>query len=251
LRARGVNAIAAGGPSAASGQQRGRTKADEIAADIERSILKRELHVGDVIGSEETLSTRFEVSRPVIREVFRILEMSGMATVRRGPGGGLAVTEPTADPVVAAAERYLEYRGVRRSEMLTTRVALEMTCVEQLTKSMDEAKIAALRATLAAEERAGTEVVTGPVVAEHLHVRMAELSGNVVLSLFVPVLARLSTRATDLHESEWALRSAEIHRAHVAIVDAMTAGDLPLAQHRMRGHLNALADAQRTQELAD
>jgi DNA-binding FadR family transcriptional regulator len=249
LGAKAVNVSAIQG--AAGSPKRGRTKADEIAADIERSILKRQFRVGDVIGSEETMSTRFAVSRPVIREAFRILEMSGMATVRRGPGGGLAVIEPTADPVVAAAERFLEYRGVRRSEMLTARVALEMTCVEQLSLSIDEAKIAILREALAAEARAGTQVVSGQVVAEQMHVVIAELAGNVALALFVPVLARLSTRATDLPESEWADRSAVIHHAHVSIVDAIIAGDVPLAQHRMRRHLAALAEAQRVQEMND
>ncbi|MTB18225.1 MAG: GntR family transcriptional regulator, partial [Actinobacteria bacterium] len=80
---------------------RGRTRADGIASEIERAILARQLAVGELIGSEETLAERFGASRPVVREAFRILELSGLATTRRGPGGGLIVVAPNPDPVVA------------------------------------------------------------------------------------------------------------------------------------------------------
>ena len=170
--------------------------------------------------------------------------MSGIATVRRGPGGGLTVSEPNADPVVAAAQRFLSYRQVPPSELHRARLALELASVEELIQDLDESKIEKLKAHLAMEEAAeNPSIVDDEHFGEKFHILIAELGGNTVLELFVPVLTRLSSRAALVPETEIGDRSKEIHHAHSAIVEAVCQGDLGLAQHRMRRHLGAMADS--------
>jgi DNA-binding FadR family transcriptional regulator len=228
-------------PFVDTGGKRGRVKADTIAVEIERAIMAREHVHGEVVGSEEALANRFSVSRPIMREAFRLLELSGVASVRRGPGGGLVVEEPNADPVVAAAQRFLQYRGVGPGDVVPARIALEALCVEELVGCLDESKISQLRFALEEEERAGPAIVGGQGLGEHIHLLIADLSGNVVFGLFVPVLTRLSSQAIHLPEADWPARAAESHSAHVAIVDAIVRGDVGLAQHRLRRHLNAMS----------
>src|SRR5207247_6708193 len=48
----------------------------------------------------------------------RIVEHSGAARMRRGPGGGLMVTEPNRDAVVAAISIWLSYVGVTAAEII-------------------------------------------------------------------------------------------------------------------------------------
>lgn len=227
-------------PSAA----RGRTRADGIASEIEQAILARELAVGELIGSEETLAERFGASRPVIREAFRILEMSGVATTRRGPGGGLVVVAPNPDPVVAAAERFLVYGGVKPMQVAEARLAIELACLDALFAQIDEDKIARIREYIEREgqpaQRASATAVEG---FETFHTLLAELSENKAFALFVPVLARLSTGATNPHVHEDHGLEAEIHGAHRAIAEAIVLGDVAVARHRMRKHLEALASA--------
>jgi DNA-binding FadR family transcriptional regulator len=225
------------------GLERGRTKADSIADEIERAIVNREFRTGTVVGSEGAIAARYAVSRPVVREAFRILELSGIASVRRGPGGGLVVEEPNAGPVVAAARRFLGYRGVSRSELLSARLALELACVNGLATSIDEDKIFVLRRVLDQEHRAGPQLVgTGERLAEQLHYVIAELAGNAAFALFVPVLAQLSSELTELGQDDCVALSDQTRHAHAVIVEAIITGDGGLAQHRMRRHLNALAD---------
>lgn len=228
------------------GITRGRTKADLIAATIEQAILDREYGVGDVVGSETVFAERFSASRPIVREAFRILEMSGMAHTRKGPGGGLVVGRPNADPVVAAASRYLEYTGVKAEDLLRARLALELACVEELAASMTEEKVARLRREIDEERQAGTNLVGPRPRGEAFHTLLAELTGNSALVLFVPVLSRLSSRASARRirpsEGAYSRLAPVVLHAHESIAAAVMQGDAALAQSRVRKHLAALID---------
>jgi DNA-binding FadR family transcriptional regulator len=106
---------------------------------------------------------------------------------------------------------------------------------------LDEEKIAALRDVLAWEDSLGDALLDASGRAERLHLVIAELTGNPVFELFIPVLARLATRMIDLPHVERPERGSESHHAHAAIVDAIVRGDVGLAQHRLGRHLAAMA----------
>ena len=79
--------------NAVSGQ--GAVKLGEITAmKIEAQIAARGWTQGEVLGSESELLDEYGVSRAVLREAIRLLEHHGVATMRRGPGGGLIVRHP-------------------------------------------------------------------------------------------------------------------------------------------------------------
>src|ERR1700739_234526 len=59
-----------------------------LAAHLRRQIVLGELKEGDQLPSESVLMEQFGVSRPTLREAFRILEAEGAITVRRGGRGG-------------------------------------------------------------------------------------------------------------------------------------------------------------------
>jgi DNA-binding FadR family transcriptional regulator len=213
------------------GITRGRTKADLIAATVEQAILNREYATGDVVGSETAFAARFSASRPIVRE---------------GPGGGLVVGRPNADPVIAAASRYLEYSGVKAEDLLRARLALELACVEELAASMTEEKSLRLRREIEEERQSGSSLVGPMPRGEAFHALLAELTGNSALVLFVPVLARLSTRAYSRRirpaESVYVRLAPDVLHAHEMIAEAVASGDADLAQLRVRKHLAALSE---------
>ena len=76
-------------------------KASElVAADLRRRIVTGKLKPGALLPSEAVLMQEFGVSRPTLREAFRILESEAIITVLRGARGGGRVLEP--DGSVAA-----------------------------------------------------------------------------------------------------------------------------------------------------
>src|SRR5205823_10135158 len=68
--------------------------AETLAQRIRADLARAGAVAGDVLGSEDEMRERYGVSRQVLREAVRLLEHHGVAKMRRGPGGGLVVTEP-------------------------------------------------------------------------------------------------------------------------------------------------------------
>ena len=76
--------------------------AELIAAHIRGQIVRGELTTGQTLPSEGALMETFSVSRPTLREAFRILETESLINVRRGFRGGARVLAPD----IAVAARY-------------------------------------------------------------------------------------------------------------------------------------------------
>src|SRR3954462_6580915 len=70
--------------------------AELVAGELRRQIVSRDLAGGDALASEADLMTRFGISRPTLREAFRVLESEGLIGVRRGAHGGARGKPPNA-----------------------------------------------------------------------------------------------------------------------------------------------------------
>src|SRR6201999_1943236 len=77
-------------------------RASKVADRIIKDVIADDWQVGQILGSEADLVPRDPVSRAVFREAVRLVEHQQVARTRRGPGGGLVVTEPTVDAVIDA-----------------------------------------------------------------------------------------------------------------------------------------------------
>lgn len=213
-------------------------RAAMICAAIESDIVARGWPVGETLGSESELLEKYQVGRPVFREAVRLLESHQVASMRRGPGGGLVVTAPDPTAITDTVALYFAFREVSTEDILQTRTVLELTCVEMATKHLDEDGIIRLRALLNKEERQPATDMHEH--SHHFHVAIAELSGSEAMQLFIKVLTVLSRERASLPpvvDEE----AAQVHYAHRRIAEAMIAGDPGLARHRMLRHLEAAA----------
>mgnify|MGYP001224383966 CR=1 FL=1 len=96
-----------------------------VATTIRDRIVRGELKEGDLLQSELKLMEEFGVSRPTIREAFRILEAERLVTVSRGARGGAIVHAP--DPDLIANYTLLVLRAERTTiyELYQARLAFE------------------------------------------------------------------------------------------------------------------------------
>lgn len=211
--------------------------AEQIIADV----IELGWPVGQVLGSETELLERYGVSRAVLREAIRLVEHQHVARMRRGTGGGLVIEEPDVDAVIGPAVIYLLRVGATLDEIVDARIILEELAAEIASQRVTEADISVIRDTLA-HESAGT-------IADYrtLHARIAGLTANPVLELFVET----AIQVTSFHFNDSAALPTDIdrdvHQAHDAIARAILGNNPGLARDRMRRHLSAEADFIRRQ----
>jgi len=94
----------------------GQGKAYEKVADqIRERIFAGQLRLSDRLPAERDMAAQFGVSRVVVREAIRTLELSGLLTVKKGAKGGIFVAQdydrPISDSIVnllAGGEASLE-----------------------------------------------------------------------------------------------------------------------------------------------
>jgi DNA-binding FadR family transcriptional regulator len=210
--------------------------AASVAARIVDDVAGRGWPVGEVIGSEAELLERYGVSRAVFREAVRLVEHQHIARMRRGPGGGLVVTEPDVAAVIDAAVIYLLRVGARLDELFEARLVIEEIVTEVAPERLDEPGITSIRAQV--EDEAAGRIVD----QRALHTLLARLTGNPALELFVEMLSRLSVfYFGDMSEVPHATVGA-VGVAHRKIAEAVCAGDGGLARRRMTTHLRAEAE---------
>lgn len=211
-------------------------RAAKIADLIVEEVMARGWPVGEVLGSETELLSQFEVSRSVLREAIRLLENQQVARTRKGPGGGLIITEPTVGAVIDAVVLYLHRVDARLDELFEARIILEEIACETAGKRIDKSDLALLE-TFA--ERKQSDLATDP---RALHKAIASISRNPALELFIDVLDRVTMLYSVGWQKYGKAARVQTERAHARIAEALIAGDSTLASDRIRKHLLAEAD---------
>ena len=211
-----------------------------VAAQIRKQIVLGELSEGDLLPSEAEMVKRLGVSRPTLRQAFRILETEHLITVQRGARGGTTVLRPS----IKLASRYLSdllrFRVTTLGDVLAARLMIEPAVVEMLARRRDEAAIAGLESAMREQRAAEDEDASVLNTAEQFHVRLVELAGNPVLAQYCKLInylirgqiGRVPARNDD--DAALARGSAE---AHDKLLGLLAAGAAHAAAVHWREHL--------------
>ena len=89
-----------------------------IAQRIREQIASGELNEGDSLPPESDLVSEYRVSRPTLREAFRVLESEGLITIARGAKGGARVHSPQADVISRYVGLILQTQGAGHRDVL-------------------------------------------------------------------------------------------------------------------------------------
>lgn len=224
--------------------------AELIARQLRGQIVRGILKPGDTLPPETVLGERFGVSRPTLREAFRILENESLIVVRRGSRGGVQVVSP--DPSVAA--RYvgllLQLHGTTLSDLYEARMVLEPAAVRMFAKEHSDQDIKDLTAAideLAALVDAGVEDAdfnAWSAAAFRFHDLILERAGNQTLGLVGHILAdvvathmsRVVSRTTDLDSIVTQFKRTL--RAFRKVLSLIEAGDADGAEEHWRKHMS-------------
>ena len=205
--------------------------ADLAKGHIQVWIIKEEYHPGQQL-KEEEIATRLDISRPPVREAFKMLEAEGL--VIRKPRRGVFVTEMTEKDVW---------------EAYTLKAALYEMALELAMNSIDESQIQELEAIVRRMEAC---VAAEPVellrYQEHhqnFHNLIMLISGHDRLKKISASIHNQVSRFSykSLQNIEHLNSSVRYHRQ---IITAVTARDNVLACRLMKEHVLEALDVLRT-----
>jgi len=216
-------------------------RAAQLVGTIAQKVIAQGWPVGSSLGSEPELREEYGVSRMAFREAVRILEHQQVVRTRRGPGGGIFVTEPTVEAVMDTVVLYLYRIHASADELIEALIVLEEIACELAAARLDEGGVERLRAAVSAASKTEAH---NPL---SFHLLLATLSGNAALELFVSVLNRVLIlyARDDANAGRF-----ESGRALAAIGRAILDHDVALAKRRIRKHFNALREQLRTSSRA-
>lgn len=222
--------------------------AELVATDLRRRILRGELVENDALPPESALMERFGVSRPTLREAFRVLESESLISVRRGAHGGARVHLPNADVAARQTALVLEHRGVSMKDVYEARGVIEPGCVAMLAKNRTAANLRELRAALERSREVEHEPVRQMREQTAFHGLIVDMAGNRTLSVLSGMLRHIIDVAHVAHvESDAGTPSGQEalkkgFAAHERIVDLIEAKDVERAERLWRKHLLAADD---------
>lgn len=167
-------------------------KAGEVvASQLRRRIISGELKEGDTLAQERDLVQEFGVSRPTLREAFRILEAEGLISISRGTRGGALIHQPN----VRSAARYMSFvlqaNKIDLDDIYRSLVLFEPTAVRLLAENATKADVAVLRGQLKEIMAVIDNDREYGVAAARFHRTLVELVGIKSLTLIMDMLTSL------------------------------------------------------------
>ncbi|SNQ46834.1 GntR family transcriptional regulator [Frankia canadensis] len=219
-----------------------------VASQLRRQIVVGELLPGATLPGEAALSAQFGVSKPTLREAFRILEAEQLIQIRRGTNGGARVQVP--DP--AAAARYagaiLQYRRATLRDVYAVRAVLESKAAGMVAARGSAQALQRLEEILRDEEAAlGQDQDVAFFDADWaFHLAVVELAGSPTLDLLIRMLYNIIGTATassvqSRRQSGDSLQQrSRTHRSHRRLIATLREGTEAEAEEYWHRHLAAV-----------
>jgi GntR family transcriptional repressor for pyruvate dehydrogenase complex len=181
---------------------------------------------------ERELAQQLGVSRTVVREATKRLELQGLLEVQHGVG--IRFVEKFYVPLSASVELLLPEVAERLRQLAEARLAIEPGVARMAAERAEAEHLAALRG---AQERLGAAVETAEAIAADLefHRILARAAGNRILELVLESLGELGRASRQATLASTGI--ARAHEHHELILEAVEQRRAQEAHDTMRMHV--------------
>jgi GntR family transcriptional regulator, transcriptional repressor for pyruvate dehydrogenase complex len=229
--------------------------AELIAAQLRRQIVVGELEEGASLPSEAELMEQFRVSRPTLREAYRILEAESLIVIRRGSRGGARVMAPQVGVAARYAGLLLQAERVSIGDVYEARSIIEPAAARMLAERRTAADleelgscIANLRVVLDDQAADGRpDLSAWSAGTQRFHDLIVELAGNRTLAVQAGMLrevirTHLATAIPRVFDPAHAPEGFGVTiRSYAKLTRLIEASDPDGAEKHWRRHLEVAA----------
>ena len=216
---------------------------ESIARRVVETIAERGLTSGDMLPRESDMLREYAVSRETLREALRLLEVQGLITLRRGPGGGPVVGAAQSVNLGRVATLYFQMAGATYNELFEAWVLGEGTLAWRAARNPD----AGLRAMTMAPYIEAVDHEDDESVASFMrthtgfHDAVGVLGANRVLDLTLASFGKIVSYQAGVIEDPRILRT-QLYADHQRVARAISAGHNRAARTLMEEHIGAVLE---------
>ncbi|MGV0835113.1 TIGR03619 family F420-dependent LLM class oxidoreductase [Mycolicibacterium thermoresistibile] len=214
--------------------------AESVARMIVDEIRTKGLKPGANLPLEATMLKQYGVSRESLREGLRLLEVQGMISIRRGPGGGPIVGTVDAGHLGRVSALFYNMTDATYNELLEAWVWAEGELAERAARNPDAA-LRSERMTPYVTDHNGSAEDLAPYLEGHtaFHRAVADLSNNRVLALSLQTYGQIVAHHVAVLSDPRSLRDVLVDE-HRHIAEAVIAGHARRARTLMESHLEGV-----------
>lgn len=211
-----------------------------IVDQIKLLIRDGRLQPGDRLPSERDLCQRFGVSRVTVREALRVLEASGLLSIRVGAHGGAFLTTPSAERLGEGLADLLSLSALTAANVTEARIIVELGVLPLVVERASKEDIDELFAMVEEAERALETSSYTIEMSAAFHVLVAECTHNPAVAMLMQSFhgpMRMSIEESHV-SAPMSHQGVEEHRR---LAEAIKAGDVAAARGVMTTHLDRTA----------
>jgi DNA-binding FadR family transcriptional regulator len=213
---------------------------EDVVSQIKEAILSGRFVSGSKLPPERELTKEFQVSRGVIREAIRILELSGFLLVRQGYGGGAYVTELNLSHVGKAFLDLFQSSKLTIAEVVQVRLYIEPEVSRLAAVNFNGSHLEMLEEAEADEHLPYQSYADRIVRLTRVHKVLASICGNQFFEAIVRAMLKITAdvvlkAATDING---------LHGPgeHLSLIQAVKEKDGDRAAAEMRQHLQQFSN---------
>jgi GntR family transcriptional repressor for pyruvate dehydrogenase complex len=210
---------------------------ERIVENLITLIKERSLVVGDKLPSERQLCQLVGVSRPVLREALKALQVMNIIDIRQGAGAYLRNLDP--QDVVEHLDIVFHLDSSLYRDLYEARRILEAGIARMACSRAQEADIAAIEENIRRAESCVDDAQAFYKTDVELHELIMNIAGNRIMPVFMQSINKLAllTRQTSN-----AIASIRVHtiQEHKAILAAMKSKDTEAAARAMAAHISSV-----------
>jgi GntR family transcriptional repressor for pyruvate dehydrogenase complex len=207
--------------------------AHRLLFDIVRDIAAEGLEAGDRLPSQAAMAQQYGAGITPLREALRMLELSGLISVRPGPTAGATVRPVGPEHLSVLVAAHLTLGGVTYGALFDAWAATEPLLAAAAAANPDREAVSAAIGPFVTEEENDAPMSAANAFA--FHEAVARAAGNPALSL---VGQMLSYVVADHYWTSTGVSGSprQIRHDHIEVAKAIQAGDAGRAHLLMAAH---------------
>ena len=213
---------------------------EQITALIRKEIFSRKYKIGKRLLPEVELAQKHGVSRSVIREALKNLESAGLVIIKKGPKGGIFVSENFHKPLSDSLGSLLDTRRITQDNLFDVWMLLGAHAASQAAFFADPEDMEALAQLLDTAQENKDKVTPFPTLREKFHLALAKSAKNPVIEILMtaltPMLRKQIQDASDMVYERATLVS------FLRIFDAIESRDPETAGMLMEEHITRVRE---------